>query len=117
MLAAVLQSPAAVAASIQVVRAFVRLQAMLVEHGDLARLIDALEARYEGRFKIVFDAIRALMTPPDQPARRTGSRPIRNAEAALTARSSRTLTSTPARCARLRVLEQEGEPDAIQRGP
>ena len=72
MLAAVLQGPAAVAASIQVVRAFVRLQAMLVEHGDLARRIDALEARYEGRFKIVFDAIRALMTPPDQPARRIG---------------------------------------------
>jgi len=72
MLAAVLQSPAAVAASIQVVRAFVRLRAMLVEHGDLARRIDALEARYEGHFKIVFDAIRALMTPPDKPARRIG---------------------------------------------
>jgi len=72
MLAAVLQSPAAVAASIQVVRAFVRLRAMLVEHGDLARRIDALEARYEGRFKIVIDAIRALMTPPDRPARRIG---------------------------------------------
>jgi hypothetical protein len=70
--AAVLQSPAAVAASIQVVRAFVRLRAMLVEHGDLARRIDALEARYEGHFKVVFDAIRALMTPPDKPARRIG---------------------------------------------
>jgi hypothetical protein len=72
MLAAVQQSPAAVAASIQVVRAFVRLRAMLVEHGDLARRIDALEARYEGHFKVVFDAIRALMTPPDKPARRIG---------------------------------------------
>jgi len=74
MLAAVLQSPVAVAASIQVVRAFVRLRAMLVEHGDLARRLDALEARYDQQFKVVFDAIRALMTPPAKPARRIGFR-------------------------------------------
>ena len=74
MLAAVLQSPVAVAASIQVVRAFVRLRALLVEHGDLARRLDALEARYDQQFKGVFDAIRALMTPPAKAARRIGFR-------------------------------------------
>ena len=42
MLAAVLQSPVAVAASIQVVRAFVRLRGLLVQHADLARRLDAL---------------------------------------------------------------------------
>ena len=74
MLAAVLQSPVAVAASIQVVRAFVRLRALLVEHGDLGRRLDALETRYDRQFKVVFDAIRALMTPPERPARRIGFR-------------------------------------------
>ena len=74
MLAAVLQSPVAVAASIQVVRAFVRLRALLVEHGDLAQRLDVLETRYDRQFKVVFDAIRALMTPPEKPARRIGFR-------------------------------------------
>src|SRR5688572_11321952 len=60
MLAAVLQSPVAVAASIQVVRAFVRLRAAVAEHRDLARRLDELEARYDRQFKVVFDAIRAL---------------------------------------------------------
>ena len=71
---AALQSPVAVAASIQVVRAFVRLRALLVQHGDLTRRLDALEAQYDRQFKVVFDAIRALMTPPEKPARRIGFR-------------------------------------------
>ena len=37
---------------------------MLVEHGDLARRLEVLEQRYDGQFKVVSDAIRALMTPP-----------------------------------------------------
>jgi hypothetical protein len=74
MLAAVLQSPVAVAASIQVVRAFVRLRTLLAEHADLARRLDALEARYDRQFKVVFDAIRALMTPPQRPPARIGFR-------------------------------------------
>ena len=74
MLAAVLQSPVAVAASIQVVRAFVRLRALLAEHRDLARRLDALEARYDQQFKAVFDAVRALMTPPQKQGRRIGFR-------------------------------------------
>jgi hypothetical protein len=53
MLAAVLQSPVAVSASIQVVHAFVRLRALLTQHGDLARRLDEVEARYDqqGRFR------------------------------------------------------------------
>jgi hypothetical protein len=74
MLAAVLQSPVAVAASIAVVRAFVRLRGLLVEHGDLARRLDALEQRYDDQFKTVFDAIRALMTLPKKATRRIGFR-------------------------------------------
>ena len=74
MLAAVLQTDVAVAASIQVVRAFVRLRSSLADHRELAQRLDAVEARYDGQFKTVFAAIRALMTPPEKPARRIGFR-------------------------------------------
>ena len=55
-------------------RAFVRLRAALADHRDLARRLDDLEAKYDHQFKAVFDAIRALMTPPEKPTRRIGFR-------------------------------------------
>jgi hypothetical protein len=64
MLASVLNSPAAVAASVQVVRAFVRLRAILVAHKELARKIDALEQKYDSQFKVVFETIRQMLEPP-----------------------------------------------------
>ena len=66
MAANVLNSPRAVAASIQVVRTFVRLREMLASHKDLARQLDALEKKYDAQFKVVFDAIRELMAPPTE---------------------------------------------------
>jgi hypothetical protein len=65
MLASVLSSAVAVEASIQVVRAFVRIRTILAAHKDLARKLDDLEKKYEAQFKVVFDAIRRLMSPPD----------------------------------------------------
>lgn len=63
MLASVLNSPTAVLASIEVVRAFIRLRAALSAHQELARRLDELEQRYDGQFKVVFQAIRRLMDP------------------------------------------------------
>ncbi len=65
MLAAVLNSPIAVQASIHVVRAFVRLRQMLASNAELARKLAAMEQRYDHQFKVVFDAIRGLMAPPE----------------------------------------------------
>jgi hypothetical protein len=70
MAANVLNSPTAVQAGIQVVRAFVRLRQMLASHEELARKLEALEKKYDQSFKVVFDTIRALMTPAE-PKRRT----------------------------------------------
>lgn len=64
MLASVLSSPVAVQASIQVVRAFIRLREILATHKDLARKLEELEKKYDRQFVAVFDAIRQLMTPP-----------------------------------------------------
>jgi hypothetical protein len=72
MLASVLNSPAAVQASIQVVRAFVKLRQMLASNAELARKLNTLEKKYDSQFKIVFDAIRQLMTPPEKPKRKIG---------------------------------------------
>jgi hypothetical protein len=65
MLANVLNSPTAVKASIEVVRAFIRLRQMLVSQQALARKLAALERKYDGQFQVVFEAIRELMTPPE----------------------------------------------------
>jgi hypothetical protein len=63
MLSTVLRSPRAVQVSIEIVRAFVRLRAMLSTHADLTRKLVALESKYDAQFKVVFDAIRELMAP------------------------------------------------------
>jgi hypothetical protein len=34
-----------------------------------------MERKYDSQFKVVFDAIRQLMTPPDPPKRRIGFKP------------------------------------------
>lgn len=64
MLSGLLNSPRAVAVNIGIMRAFVRLRQMIALHSDLARQLAALERKYDAQFKIVFDAIRELMTPP-----------------------------------------------------
>ena len=75
MLASVLHSPRAIAVNIEIVRAFVRLRAMLATHTDLARRLAALEKKYDAQFKIVFDAIRDLMHPPAKVRRPIGFGP------------------------------------------
>ena len=72
MLSSVLKSSRAAQVNIEIMRAFVRLRAVIAEHRDLVRRMDELEARYDGQFKVVFDAIRGLMTPPETPKRRIG---------------------------------------------
>ena len=73
MLSSVLRSPRAVAVNVQIMRTFVRLRRMLASNADLARKLDALEKKYDAQFKIVFDAIRQLMVPPEgKPRRRIG---------------------------------------------
>lgn len=74
MLANVLHSDAAVRASVEVVRAFVRLREMLSTHHDLVKRLDELERNYDAQFKVVFDRIRALMNPPAPRRKRIGFR-------------------------------------------
>jgi hypothetical protein len=73
MLANVLSSPVAVRASIQVVRAFVRLRQMLATNDDLARKIEALErkvGKHDADLQAILDMLRKLLQPPPVPPRR-----------------------------------------------
>lgn len=69
MLSSVLRSQQAVQVNIEIMRTFVQLRRMLASNVELSRKLAALERKYDAQFKVVFDAIRELMTPP-QPKRR-----------------------------------------------
>jgi hypothetical protein len=72
MLSSVLRGSRAVRVNIAIMRAFIRLRVMLASNADLARKLDALEAKYDARFESVFQAIRDLMTPVPGPRKRIG---------------------------------------------
>jgi hypothetical protein len=74
MLSSVLRSPRAVQVNIEIMRAFVRLRELIATNRDLARRLDHLEKKYDSQFKVVFDAIRELMAPPEKPRRSIGFR-------------------------------------------
>jgi len=74
MLSSVLRSSRAIQVNIEIMRAFIRLRKMLASHTELARKLDALERKYDAQFKVVFDAIRQLMAPPELKRRPIGFR-------------------------------------------
>ena len=75
MLSSVLRSPRAIAANVAIMRAFVRFRQMLGERADFVRRLAELERKYDAQFKIVFDAIRGLMSAPEGKPRRIGFEP------------------------------------------
>ena len=75
MLSSVLRSERAVEVNVAIMRAFVRLREMTLGVGELARKVETLErgfAKHGEDFKVVFDALRQLMTPPEKPRRKIG---------------------------------------------
>lgn len=69
MLSSALNSERAVLVNIEIMRAFVKLRQMLASNSELSRRLDELESKYDRQFKVVFEAIRELMSPP-VPARK-----------------------------------------------
>lgn len=72
MLSSVLNSERAIQVNIAIMRAFSRLRHILATHTDLARKLDELEKKYDAQFRVVFDAMRQLMNPPDTPRKQIG---------------------------------------------
>jgi len=72
MLSSVLRSERAIEVNIAIMRAFVQLRKMLASNEELARKLKQMEKKYDEQFKIVFEAIRQLMTPPVKPRKKIG---------------------------------------------
>ena len=74
MLSSVLRSKRAVRVNIEIMRTFVHLRRLLSSNEELTRKLKALEKKYDSQFKVVFDAIRELMIPPEPKHRPIGFR-------------------------------------------
>ena len=72
MLSSVLNSDRAIEANIAIMRAFVQLRQMIASNEELARKLDELEEKYDEQFRIVFDAIRALIDQDEKPRKKIG---------------------------------------------
>ncbi len=72
MLSTVLKSNRAIKVNIAIMRVFVKLRQMLASNAQLARKLKALENKYDEQFAVVFEAIHALMDPPEKKKRKIG---------------------------------------------
>ena len=73
MLSSVLRSKRAVAVNIEIMRAFVRMRALIDGNSVLAKKIANLEQNYDKQFKVVFQAIYDLMDDREKkPKRKIG---------------------------------------------
>jgi ORF6N domain len=70
MLSSILHSDRAIHVNIEIMRAFVRLRQLLATNVELARKLATLERKYDAQFRVVFDAIKELMTPPEPKKKR-----------------------------------------------
>lgn len=78
MLSSVLNSKRAVEVNIEITRAFVKLRKIFASHADLSPRLHELEKKYDQRFRVVFEAIRTLMSPSTVKRKQIGSRPSSN---------------------------------------
>ncbi|MGB3478955.1 MAG: ORF6N domain-containing protein [bacterium] len=72
MLSSVLNSEKAIEVNIAIMRAFVKLRQLAISHTELAKKLKELEKKYDAQFKVVFEAIRQLMIPPEKAKRKIG---------------------------------------------
>ncbi|HAV42717.1 TPA: hypothetical protein DCX15_01690 [bacterium] len=74
VLSSVLNSERAILVNIQIMRTFTRLRKMATDFAEPKRKVEAMERRYDAQFKVVFDAIKSLMTPPQKKIKAIGFR-------------------------------------------
>ncbi len=72
MLSSVLRSKQAILVNIQIMRTFTKMREMLVSNKELREKIEQLEQKYDEQFNEVFDAIRLLIEPPEEPKGKIG---------------------------------------------
>lgn len=72
MLSSVLTSERAIEVNVEIMRSFVRLRQLLSSNKELAKKLMLMEKKYDHQFKIVFDAIREMMSLPSSKNQKIG---------------------------------------------
>jgi phage regulator Rha-like protein len=72
MLSSVLNSERAVQVNIQIMRTFTKMREMLMNYQEVKQKIEDMEEKYDYQFKVVFEAIRQLLNPPEKPKGKIG---------------------------------------------
>lgn len=70
MAASVLNSQRAIEVSVFIVRAFVQLRHLVIDHAELKREVDELRRQTEERFQVVFTVLDQLVSDEDDGADR-----------------------------------------------
>ncbi len=74
MLSSVLNSSRAIQVNIQIMRTFTKVREMLATHKELREKIEALEKKYNQKFKVVFKVIGLLLKEEKKPKSQIGFR-------------------------------------------
>jgi len=75
MLSSVLKSKRAVVINIEIMRTFTKLREMLSTHQELQKQIDGIEKKFnvhDHKIKVILEAIKKLMEPPEKKKRKIG---------------------------------------------
>ena len=72
MLSSVLNSDIAIHVNISIIRTFVKLRQLLIDHKDIADKLEKLEQRYDEQFKIVFTALQQMLKEENEPRPKVG---------------------------------------------
>ncbi len=74
MLSSILNTEVAIQVNIQIMRTFQKLRELLVSNQELKRKLEDLERTYEGRFKVIFKALKHMFDEPLKPKEKVGFR-------------------------------------------
>jgi hypothetical protein len=75
MLSSVLNSETAIRVNIQIIRVFTRMRQILLTHKDILLQLEKIErklARHDEDIKLIFNYLKQLLSPPQQPRKRIG---------------------------------------------
>lgn len=75
MLSAVLKSPTATQMSVRIIEAFVKMRQLISSNADLEKKIRELERKYDGQFRVVFQALHSIASPVTKKKPRIGFTP------------------------------------------
>ena len=67
-----MRSERAIEVNIAIMRTFVQLREMLASNNELARKLKQMKKKYDEQFKVIFEVISQLMSPPEKPRKKIG---------------------------------------------